>query len=116
MKIALSLAKKAIKNGDIPIGAIVVDRDGNILGRGYNRKEKENNPIKHAEIIAISKAYKLNSLNVVKQKEVVEIENDSEETKNDQISANVISEEMINNVLNVIVQADKDIRKEVKGH
>ncbi|MGL5268628.1 MAG: DNA polymerase III subunit gamma/tau [Spiroplasma sp.] len=63
---------------------------------------------------------KLNSLNVVKQKEVVAIENNienvSEETKNDQISANVISEEMINNVLNVIVQADKDIRKEVKGH
>ncbi|MGL5268627.1 MAG: nucleoside deaminase [Spiroplasma sp.] len=58
MKIALSLAKKAIKNGDIPIGAIVVDRDGNILGRGYNRKEKENNPIKHAEVIAISKACK----------------------------------------------------------
>lgn len=58
MKIALSLAKKAMKNGDIPIGAIVVDKDGKILGRGYNRKEKDNNPIKHAEIIAISKACK----------------------------------------------------------
>lgn len=58
MKIALDLAKKAIVNGDIPIGAVIVDKNGNILGRGYNRKEKENNPIKHAEIIAISKACK----------------------------------------------------------
>lgn len=58
MKVAVSLAKKAIKNGDIPIGAIVIDKNGNILGKGYNRKEKENNPIKHAEIIAISKACK----------------------------------------------------------
>lgn len=58
MKIALSLAKKAENNGDIPVGAIVVDKDGNILGKGYNKKEKEKDSIKHAEIIAISNACK----------------------------------------------------------
>lgn len=58
MKIALSLAKKAFKNGDIPIGAIVVDKNGVILGKGYNRKEKDKNALNHAEIIAIKQACK----------------------------------------------------------
>lgn len=58
MKIALGLAKKAASNGDIPVGAIVVDQTGKIIGRGYNRKEKDCDPIKHAEIIAISQACK----------------------------------------------------------
>lgn len=58
MNIALSLAKKAEINGDIPVGAIVVDRDGNIIGKGYNKKEKDQDSIKHAEIIAISNACK----------------------------------------------------------
>lgn len=58
MKIALLLAKKAVKNGDVPVGAIIVDQDGNILGKGYNKKEKDQDPTKHAEIIAISKACK----------------------------------------------------------
>lgn len=58
MDVALALAKKATKKGDIPVGAVVVDQAGKIIGRGYNRKEIEQNPIKHAEIIAISKACK----------------------------------------------------------
>lgn len=60
MKIALDLAKKAETNRDIPVGAIVVDKNGNILGKGYNKKEKDQNSIKHAEIIAISNACKKN--------------------------------------------------------
>ncbi|MBE4704195.1 nucleoside deaminase [Spiroplasma platyhelix] len=58
LKVAVSLAKKAIKNNDIPVGAVVVDQNGRIIGRGYNRKEKDQNPFHHAEVIAIQQACK----------------------------------------------------------
>ncbi|MDQ7982966.1 MAG: nucleoside deaminase [Spiroplasma sp.] len=58
MEIALSLAKKAELNGDIPVGAVVIDENGNVLGKGYNKKEKDKDPIRHAEMIAISNASK----------------------------------------------------------
>lgn len=54
---AISEAEKAEKNGDVPIGAIVV-KDDKIIGRGFNQVEKLKNPTKHAEIIAISEACK----------------------------------------------------------
>lgn len=53
---AISLAEKAGSMGEIPVGAIVVDGSGNIIGEGYNRRETDNSPIAHAEIIAIEKA------------------------------------------------------------
>ena len=52
---AFRLAAEAAEAGEIPIGAVVVDRDGNIIGRGRNRRE-EGNPLGHAEIFAISEA------------------------------------------------------------
>ena len=52
---AIELAKVAEKNGDVPIGAVVV-KDGEIIAEGYNRREKDNNPVAHAEIEAIRKA------------------------------------------------------------
>lgn len=55
---AIELAKKAYKIGEIPIGAIVVDKDGNIIGEGYNRRESDNSPTAHAEILAIEAAAK----------------------------------------------------------
>lgn len=58
MEIALKLAKKASNNGDVPIGAIIVDENNNIIGKGFNKKEKNNDPTQHAEIIAIKKACK----------------------------------------------------------
>lgn len=58
MNMALDMAKKAIKYDDVPIGAIVVDQAGNVLGKGYNQKEKLKNPTKHAEMIAIVNACK----------------------------------------------------------
>lgn len=58
MKIALALARKAARNGDVPVGAIVVDQPGNIIGKGYNKKEAQQNALKHAEIIAINQACK----------------------------------------------------------
>ena len=54
---AIELAKKAEEKGDVPIGAVVV-RNGEIVGEGYNRREIDNNPIAHAEILAITEAGK----------------------------------------------------------
>lgn len=59
MKIALNQAKKALKNGDVPIGTIIVKKN-KIIARAYNKIEKDNNSTKHAELIAISKASKKN--------------------------------------------------------
>lgn len=53
---ALELAEKAFLNGECPVGAIVVDENGTIIGEGYNLREKNNSPTAHAEIIAIEKA------------------------------------------------------------
>lgn len=53
---ALELAKKAYILGEVPVGAIVVDKDGNIIGEGYNRRETDGSPTAHAEILAIEAA------------------------------------------------------------
>jgi len=54
---ALALAEEAAAQGEIPVGAIVVDRDGNVIGRGRNRRES-GDPLGHAELIAIAEAAK----------------------------------------------------------
>jgi tRNA(adenine34) deaminase len=56
MQAALSLAKVAADKGDVPVGAIVVNEAGEILGTGQNLREQSNDPIAHAEIIAIRQA------------------------------------------------------------
>ena len=55
MEAALGLAEEAAAEGEIPVGAVVVDRDGNIIGRGRNRRES-GDPLGHAELYAISEA------------------------------------------------------------
>lgn len=55
MKEALIEAENAMKEKEIPVGAIVV-KDGTIIGRGHNQKERLKNPIEHAEIRAIREA------------------------------------------------------------
>ena len=57
MEEALNMAKKAYKKNEVPIGAVVV-KDGKIISKAYNQREKKQNAIKHAEIIAIDKACK----------------------------------------------------------
>ena len=52
---ALKLAEEAAAADEIPIGAVVVDRDGRIIGRGRNRRE-EGDPLAHAEMLAIREA------------------------------------------------------------
>ena len=56
MQAALSLAKVAGDNGDVPVGAIVVNDSGEILGTGQNLREKNNDPSAHAEIVAMRQA------------------------------------------------------------
>ena len=52
---AFALAEQAGAEGEIPVGAVVVDRDGQIIGRGRNRRES-GDPLGHAELIAIRQA------------------------------------------------------------
>ena len=57
LDLAFKYAKKAYELGEIPIGAVIV-KDNRIISYGYNTKEKNNNVLKHAELIAIEKASK----------------------------------------------------------
>lgn len=57
MNEAIKEAKKAYNKNEVPIGAVIV-LDGKIIARGQNSREKSQNAIKHAEIIAIEKACK----------------------------------------------------------
>lgn len=54
---AIELAKEAAKEGEVPVGAVVVI-DGRIVGRGRNRRETGKNALAHAEIEAINEACK----------------------------------------------------------
>ena len=61
MKRALELAQEAYNDGEVPVGAVIV-KDGEIIAEGRNTREKEQNALCHAEIIAINNACeKLNS-------------------------------------------------------
>ena len=55
MKEALRLAKCAFREYEVPVGAVVV-KDGRIIGRGYNQRERLKDPTAHAEILAITAA------------------------------------------------------------
>ena len=71
MQQAISLAKEAAIKGDVPVGALVVDESGNVVGQGSNLREQDNDPTAHAEIIAIRNAakkignYRLDELTMV---------------------------------------------------
>lgn len=55
MKRAIEEAKKGLEEGGIPIGSVLV-RNGEIIGRGHNRRVQENDPLAHAEIVCIRNA------------------------------------------------------------
>ena len=62
MSNALQLAQQAQLHNDVPVGALVVNQMGEIIGRGKNEREKSNDPLAHAELLAIKDAAKnLNS-------------------------------------------------------
>ena len=56
MDVALSEARAAETRGEVPIGAVIVNADGQIIGQGGNRTRELNDPTAHAEIVAIRAA------------------------------------------------------------
>lgn len=56
MQEAIAIAKSATKTGDVPVGAIVINKDGVLVGRGFNEREARNDPTAHAEVVAIRSA------------------------------------------------------------
>ena len=56
MRAALAEARLALQHEDVPIGAVVVDPSGSIVGRGHNEREARADPTAHAEILALREA------------------------------------------------------------
>lgn len=57
MKLAIQQAKKCLKHGDVPVGAVIV-KNGKVLAKAFNKKEHKNQALYHAEVLAILKASK----------------------------------------------------------
>ena len=53
---ALGLARQAAAEGDVPVGALVIDAAGDVIGRGRNTRERDADPTGHAEVVAIRDA------------------------------------------------------------
>ncbi|MFM7860455.1 MAG: tRNA adenosine(34) deaminase TadA [Candidatus Nanopelagicaceae bacterium] len=54
---AIELARvSAVESGDVPVGAIVLDDNGEVIATGVNQRELTSNPVAHAEIVAIQRA------------------------------------------------------------
>ena len=56
MRQALALAREALESGDVPVGCVIADREGNIVGRGRTRREDRGDATAHAEVEAIRDA------------------------------------------------------------
>ncbi|MBK4120771.1 tRNA adenosine(34) deaminase TadA [Kocuria rhizophila] len=56
MDLALSEAALTAASGDVPIGAVVLDADGRVIGTGRNRREEWGDPTAHAEVLALREA------------------------------------------------------------
>ena len=56
MRDAIAIASAATSTGDIPVGAIVINKDGVVVGKGSNEREANNDPTAHAEMVAIRNA------------------------------------------------------------
>ena len=56
MRSAIAVAKSALKTADVPVGALIVDSENNIIATGYNEREAHQDPTAHAEIVAIRRA------------------------------------------------------------
>lgn len=72
---ALLLAHQCVETDDVPVGAVVIDPSGRIVGRGWNMREGDNDPTAHAEVVALREAGKtLNSWNLSECTLVVTLE------------------------------------------
>ena len=56
MRAAITVASKASASGDVPVGAVIVNANGEIVATGHNERELLNDPTAHAEIVAIRRA------------------------------------------------------------
>ena len=56
MQQAITLAKEAAIKGDVPVGALIVSEQSEVLATGQNLREKDNDPTAHAEMVAIKNA------------------------------------------------------------
>ena len=56
MQQAIALAKDAATHNDVPVGALVINEQGEVLGTGHNLREESNDPSAHAEIVAMRNA------------------------------------------------------------
>jgi len=56
MEEALLLARQAAEEDEVPVGAVIFSSEGKVIAQGYNRREQEQNPIAHAEILVIQAA------------------------------------------------------------
>jgi len=56
VRAALEQARLAVDSGDVPIGAVVLDPAGSVIGRGHNVRERDGDPTGHAELVALRRA------------------------------------------------------------
>ena len=56
MNQALNLARESASAGEVPVGAVVLDGSGNIIGKGANMREQSADPLAHAEVLAMKDA------------------------------------------------------------
>ncbi|MFM6189873.1 MAG: tRNA adenosine(34) deaminase TadA [Planktothrix sp.] len=59
MNRALELAQQAGESGEVPVGAVIIDQNNQLIAEAQNRKERDFDPTAHAEILALRKAGKI---------------------------------------------------------
>jgi len=75
MELAIALAREAAADGEVPVGAVVLDADGQVVGRGRNLRETHADPLAHAEVQAMrAAAVRLGSWNLADCTLVVTLE------------------------------------------
>ena len=75
MELAIALAREAAADGEVPVGAVVLDADGQVVGRGHNLRETHADPLAHAEVQAMrAAAVRLGSWNLADCTLVVTLE------------------------------------------
>jgi tRNA(adenine34) deaminase len=56
MRLALAQARQALAHGDVPVGAVIVDRSGAVIAQAGNGREASGDPTAHAEVLALRQA------------------------------------------------------------